>query len=633
MKLKDILNEFELDYVQAPSRISNYDFDKLRNNKILVIGESDDFTYSVAYSFLNLNDDKQLNIKVNLMILHQNQEELYKNKFIEREDLNDANLNDDIEYDYIICTALCNKKISSNVHEVINNICSYDEIFKSISRLSFNKLIFMSDYRVNGNLKSKFVASEYELSSNKEDSYEQMVLKSLESLCVCYAKQYDFNYTILRTGVAYGASIEFSGSFIYDLIKEIKENKKINYTNDSYSFVYINDILTSIFFALNDYESDKVFNVDGLNSIASINDIITILKNTNLVDPDINYIFNNIKSNNYSINSCKLRHMGWTPKISLEDGLIMLVKSIYYKTKTFVFDDTYQGKLKVVHDILLAYLLEIDRICKKHDIKYFLAGGTLLGAIRHKGFIPWDDDADVMMLREDYDKFLSVVKYELPSNLFLQTSNTEEENHQVFAKIRINNTLFATKFTSGFLNMHNGIFVDILSHDRTSNTKLGQRLHMYSTMIARSMVFNKWGKTEIKTGGRFPILCKLLNIVKDILPMRILERLQNMMITLYKHYSKSQYLYDGMGRNLKRGSFPRHWLQETIYVDFEGYKLPVPKYYDEYLTYLYGDYMQMIPVSERKLSHDIVLMDLGEYMNFKVSKNKSKSKRESISDA
>ena len=74
-----------------------------------------------------------------------------------------------------------------------------------------------------------------------------------------------------------------------------------------------------------------------------------------------------------------------------------------------------------------------------------------------------------------------------------------------------------------------------------------------------------------------------------------------------------------MGRNLRRGVFPKEWLDEVIYVDFEGYKLPVPKYYDEYLTYLYGDYMQMIPVSQRRTSHSIVLMDLGEYTNFKLT--------------
>lgn len=98
--------------------------------------------------------------------------------------------------------------------------------------------------------------------------------------------------------------------------------------------------------------------------------------------------------------------------------------------------------------------------------------------------------------------------------------------------------------------------------------------------------------------------------------MRFALWAQNFCLTFFKN-KKSDYLYDGMGRNLKRGAFPAKWLEEAVYVDFEGYKFPVPKEYDKYLTYLYGDYMQMIPVSQRRTSHSIVLMDLGEYGDYK----------------
>lgn len=93
----------------------------------------------------------------------------------------------------------------------------------------------------------------------------------------------------------------------------------------------------------------------------------------------------------------------------------------------FMFSDSYDGKLNDIQQILLGFLLEVDRICKKHNIKYFLGGGSLLGAVRHKGFIPWDDDADVMMLRKDYDRFLSVLPNELPNYLFAQTQKNEKD--------------------------------------------------------------------------------------------------------------------------------------------------------------------------------------------------------------
>lgn len=620
MLLRDFLNEFELDYAQAPSRMKEYEFEKIKNNKIIIIGEGNDtFTRSIVYSFLNLNDQNKLKIEVNLIPIGEVDEEIYTSSILERLDFKIQSFDNLFDCDFIICTGLCNKKIEENVNKYITLMNLYNDIFGQISKIKFNKLIFMSDYRINGKIPNKLIASEYEIFSSLNENFEQVVLQNLEALCVCYGKEYNFDYNILRCGLSYGPFINFSNNFLYDFIKRAVEEENIDIEEKNLSFVYINDILTAIFYAMQYCPNNKIFNIDGLNSTVCTTELISLLLKNNLISSQVNIIKNNNDENVYSaaINSLKLRRYGWKPEISLEDGLILFIKSIYNSQETFIFEDTYQGKLGEVHNILLAYLLEIDRICEKHNIKYFLAGGTLLGAIRHNGFIPWDDDADVMMLREDYDKFIKVVQSELPSNLFLQLPSTEKLNHQVFAKIRINNTLFATQFTSKFLNMHNGIFVDILSQDKTGSRKLSQKMHIYLTLLTRSMVFNKWGNTDIKTGGRFPFMCKLLNVIKNILPMTFLEFIQNKIILLHKNNKKSKYLYDGMGRNLRRGAFPEEWLDEVIYVDFEGKRFPVPKEYDKYLTYLYGDYMQMIPVSERRVSHSIVLMDLGEYVNFK----------------
>jgi lipopolysaccharide cholinephosphotransferase len=134
-------------------------------------------------------------------------------------------------------------------------------------------------------------------------------------------------------------------------------------------------------------------------------------------------------------------------------------------------------------------------------------------------------------------------------------------------------------------------------------------------MLSRSIVFNKWGNTNIKSGGAHPLICKFVDKAKYLVPMPFALWMQERALRFFQH-RKSEYLYDGMGRNLKRGPFPKKWLDETIYVDFEGYQFPVPKEYDKYLTYLYGDYMQMIPVSQRRTSHSIVLTDLGEYSDY-----------------
>lgn len=618
MLLRDFLNEFELDYAQAPTRVKKYKFGQLANKEILIVGDGNDtFARGVIYSFLNLNDQKNLNIKVNLLPIGEIDRSVFIDEIINREDFFIKKYEEVSDCEYVILTGLCNKKIENSSTSYINIINNYTKIFEKISQINFKRLVLMSDYRVNGKMPNGMIASEYE-KIDDINNFEQMILQSIESLCMCYRKENDFNYTILRTAIAYGPGINFDGSEFYEFIRESNEKSTVKLQNRQRSFIYINDILTAIFYALKKCPTNKIYNIDGLNSTVSSWEFVSLLKNNKLVNADIEIINENYRQYDLSINSLKLRHYKWRPKVSLEDGLILFIKSIYNKGETFIFDNTYHGKLEIVHNILLAYILEIDRICKKHNIKYFLAGGTLLGAIRHKGFIPWDDDADVMMLREDYDKFLEVAQSELPPNMFVQNPKTEKLNHHVFTKIRMDNTLFATKHTGKFMNMHNGIFIDILSQDNTSNNKIIQKLHIYATLIFRSMVFNKWARKPMKTGGKHPILCKVANFIKDICPYKFLEFIQDNTISLFKNNNNCKYLYDGMGRNLRRGVFPKKWLEEVIYVDFEGYKLPVPKYYDEYLTYLYGDYMQMIPVSERRVSHSIVLMDLGEYISFKM---------------
>jgi lipopolysaccharide cholinephosphotransferase len=106
--------------------------------------------------------------------------------------------------------------------------------------------------------------------------------------------------------------------------------------------------------------------------------------------------------------------------------------------------------------IELEILLEVDRICRKNDIKYQLSGGTLLGAVRHQGFIPWDDDIDIIMLRNDYNKFIALCKIELNNSYFLQIPETDDKTPSLYAKIRKNNTAYIS-YEYRNINYHHGI--------------------------------------------------------------------------------------------------------------------------------------------------------------------------------
>ena len=120
--------------------------------------------------------------------------------------------------------------------------------------------------------------------------------------------------------------------------------------------------------------------------------------------------------------------------------------------------------LDKLHSVQIEILDEIVGICDKHNLTYFLIGGTLLGAVRHKGFIPWDDDLDIAMPREDYEKFLKIAKTELDKKYYLHDISIDKNYWQPFIKIRKNNTLFDEKMIDN-IETHKGIFVDVFPFD------------------------------------------------------------------------------------------------------------------------------------------------------------------------
>lgn len=608
--LRDRLNEFQLDWAQAAVKSEQISLSKMKKKKFLLIGRDDSLLQAVGWSLEAWNDEQKAEVSIRCLPVEE--PDSWRAA---------AGQISGCGADYVILTGWCCREIGMTAAETMELLDGYLELVQALTKQRC-RILLLSDGRVYGRLDSQFAASEYEAGRTDPcapGSEAQYFLQSLESILISCARENGASYQILRTGKLFGAYIETMEHSVYTLAELTAQEKETakKLRPERTSYISIHDVLTAVQFVLTECPENKIFNVSGKQADASDGELVMLLYQN---FPEQCRISLNWEApgddTGILLNTQLIRRYGFVPQVSLEDGLIILVKCLQNLRKVFIFDNTYLGKLTRVQQILLGYLLEIDRICKKHGIRYFLAGGTLLGAIRHHGFIPWDDDADVMMLREDYDHFLAVVQDEIPDNIFLQIPSTEKGNHNPFTKLRIDNTMFATEFTARFLDMHNGIFFDVLAHDQTGNHRWSQKLHLMLTMLTRSIVFNKWGNTDIKSGGKHELICKFVSKAKNFVPMSFAEWAQERSLRFFAK-RKSRYLYDGMGRNLKRGAFPKAWLEETVYVDFEGYQFPVPKEYDKYLTYLYGDYMQMIPVSHRRTSHSILLTDLGEYSAYR----------------
>lgn len=279
-----------------------------------------------------------------------------------------------------------------------------------------------------------------------------------------------------------------------------------------------------------------------------------------------------------------------------------------YFDKNYIFH--YDGKLDEIKKLEIEMMEEVKRICEKHGIKYFLVGGSLLGAVRHKGFIPWDDDLDFGMLREDFDKFKQVAPGELNPRYSYQSYETEPNSHYIFDKIRLKDTFFTTKFSDMF-EIENGLFIDILIYDKTAKTPKMQKRHTDALRRWTRIMNIRWvNKPRKNVAYKFS---KIALPFMRLVPLKAYHRFFNLMLKWYKN-SSSTWAIDGVGQNIERGAFPIEWLEETIDAPFENTTFPIPKGYDEYLRHWYGNnYMELLPISTRNSGHVLKRIDLGPY--------------------
>lgn len=210
--------------------------------------------------------------------------------------------------------------------------------------------------------------------------------------------------------------------------------------------------------------------------------------------------------------------------------------------------------------LLLEMLKDIDIVCKRRRISYQLFAGTALGAVRHHGFIPWDDDVDIIMSRSEYERFFKEAAKDFDETLYFAQQEHSAHWPMPYSKLRRNNTTCIEKYYPKDLKTHQGVYVDIFPCDNLSDCTLMRKIQF----------------------------------------------------CIRKKDQKSQLVHTffGAGSKYEKNIFPRAWIEQSVEMQFEDGVFPVSAYYDELLTKLYGDYHALPNPEDRKCKEHVAILDL-----------------------
>ena len=480
---------------------------------------------------------------------------------------------------------------------------------------NYSQYLFVSLFDFEKAIPSDVTAlSEREVSALAEydNSFKSVkAMVDFENSLKSYAEKY--NIKVLRYTNIYGAEIN-STSEICKIITDFRNSNRVELSETDFSrnisLSYISAVLRDIYSVIAFGKKGNIYN--GSNMQFTVADIKNSLYKS--CGGQLSFVDDETSEKSYKAITChKIKSITGENTFCLDESLLKAVtdsEEIYIENYV---KKSYDGKVHKIREKETEILSEVDRICKKHNIDYYLVGGSLLGAVRNQGFIPWDDDVDICMLRDDFEKFRKICPEELNDAYAYQSYRDEKSTHYIYDKIRLKGTYFSSEHSNKYNDMENGIFLDVFVFDKTANSKFLQKLHVFLIVMLRRLIHVRWTKEPV--AGKYAFISKLILPLVCVFPFYFYHGLFEKILRIFEKNKKSRFILDGTGLYIKKGAFPIEWATGSKLVRFEKRDFPGVNDTDGYLTRWYGkNYITPPEVSKRTSGHKISRLDLGEHL-------------------
>lgn len=268
----------------------------------------------------------------------------------------------------------------------------------------------------------------------------------------------------------------------------------------------------------------------------------------------------------------------------------MIISEDFFKEETLC-GYTVDTQTKKIWAVELQMLEKFVDVCERHNLNYFLDGGTLLGAVRHKGFIPWDDDIDVIMPRDDYDRLWEIAEDEFQYPYFFQTTLSEDGFFRTHAQLRNSET---TGFIDidGEKDINKGIFMDIFVLDNIPDGILSKKIFKAEILIRKRILSYEYDRKYEDLSLTGKLIYKFVHAFFSVYPFKKFYKKFNRALAKYR--KRNTALVGDITLKWRTNvQWPREWYDGYCFLEFEGLKLKAPLFYKEVLSRQYGNYMKL----------------------------------------